>query len=296
MSDAALIRTCTVCAHCAINLGQVDGVVPGSARCTRGHSGFPSLDAGHVDLFRLTQVALDCPGFDLIPAIPFLRERNTRSNLKGMRFGRWTVVGLSPTRGWPTWVCVCDCGKSKELKAERIKRRESRSCGCLQRELTSKRSVRQTDPLWDRERRIHQGMRQRCSNPNNKWYHRYGGRGIKVCDRWLESAQNFFDDMGHAPEGFELDRIDNDGNYEPLNCRWASRSQQMRNTGVNRRLTHGGQTLLMSEWAEILGVSLSTLKSRVRIGWSDERVVTTPAGPQGKKPCRSGAQGASVSA
>lgn len=136
---------------------------------------------------------------------------------------------------------------------------------------------------WDRERNIYSFMRQRCLNPKRKDYPHYGGRDIRICDRWLASVQNFLDDMGHAPPGLELERINNDGNYEPANCRWASRAEQRLNTRRSRRLTHNGKTMCAVEWAAAIGIGISTIKGRIRKGWSDERIITTPVGRQGSK-------------
>ena len=111
--------------------------------------------------------------------------------------------------------------------------------------------------------RIWIAMRSRCTNPNNAGFHKYGGRGIKVCARW-QSFENFFADMGERPEGMTLEREDNDGNYEPTNCRWATPAEQSRNTRRNRMLTYAGETLCMADWAERRGVGWDTLYHRLR--------------------------------
>lgn len=120
-------------------------------------------------------------------------------------------------------------------------------------------------------------MWMRCSNPNVKQYQWYGARGIKVCDRWKD-FKNFYADMGNRPEGLTLDRIDNDGDYEPSNCRWATQQEQQRNRRDNVWLTLNGQTLTLTEWGRQLGISKVTLCARLtRYGWSVERALTTPA-------------------
>ena len=118
-------------------------------------------------------------------------------------------------------------------------------------------------------------MRQRCLNPKNMNYHRYGGRGITVCDRWAD-FQNFIDDMGERPEGLQLERIDNNQGYEPGNCRWATRSEQVRNRECNRTLEWRGKSQTMVEWAEELGMSSRTLAARLRDGWTVERALSRP--------------------
>jgi hypothetical protein len=120
-------------------------------------------------------------------------------------------------------------------------------------------------------------MRKRCTDLAHDNYALYGGRGIKVCDQWLGSFENFLADMGERPEGKFLERIDNNGNYEPSNCRWATRSEQARNRRTNHLITHNGVTQPLVAWAEQVGISRLTLRSRLREGWSTERALTEPA-------------------
>jgi hypothetical protein len=128
-------------------------------------------------------------------------------------------------------------------------------------------------------------MVHRCSSPNDKDYANYGGRGIAVCDRWMELGGqgflNFVADMGATYEpGLTLDRIDTNGNYEPGNCRWATPSQQTRGRRNTRRLTFRGETKPIAEWCEELGVSYSAVKYRLSRGWSVERALTSPVHPR----------------
>ena len=121
-------------------------------------------------------------------------------------------------------------------------------------------------------------MLTRCTNVNDEHYELWGGRGIKVCDRWRTSFKNFYADMGDRPEGLSLDRIDNDGDYEPSNCRWATQKQQQNNRRNNTSLAFNGLTATMSDWADRLGISKVTLCARLtRYGWSVERALSTPA-------------------
>lgn len=118
-------------------------------------------------------------------------------------------------------------------------------------------------------------MRQRCHNPNSNSYGNYGGRGIVVCERWLSSFENFLADMGERPEGKTLDRYpDNDGNYEPGNCRWATNAEQKRNTRRTKMITFNGKTLCMRDWAALVGVSESQFWKRINKGWPLERALT----------------------
>lgn len=117
-------------------------------------------------------------------------------------------------------------------------------------------------------------MMQRCTNSRAASYHRYGGRGISVCERWTKFA-NFLVDMGERPDGSSLDRIDPNGNYEPANCRWASRQQQQRNRNDNRTYTWRGETLVLQEWAARTGFTYEVLRARHRAKWSAEAALTT---------------------
>ncbi len=121
---------------------------------------------------------------------------------------------------------------------------------------------------------VWRSMKDRCLNPNSANFHRYGGRGIKVCVRWMTFA-NFLADMGERPKGTTLDREDNDRDYEPGNCRWVTRKTNSRNRSDNRKLTHNGVTRTLAEWVEITGHSLATLQGRVAMGWTDEQILTT---------------------
>jgi len=121
-------------------------------------------------------------------------------------------------------------------------------------------------------------MLERCYRPSAAKYPQYGGRGVTVCDSWRKSFANFFADMGRAPTSrHEVDRRDNEGNYEPGNCRWATRKEQCRNKRTNRVLDHGGHRKTMAEWAEITGFPSSIIHERItRLGWSIEEALTIP--------------------
>lgn len=121
-------------------------------------------------------------------------------------------------------------------------------------------------------------MRRRCMDKNAPYWKYYGGKGIKICERW-SSFTAFFEDMGRCPDGFTLDRVDSSKDYEKSNCRWATQKQQMRNTSWNRMIEHNGQTKCLSEWAADLGLQVPTLSARLnRLKWSIEKAFSTPAG------------------
>ncbi len=119
------------------------------------------------------------------------------------------------------------------------------------------------------------GMIQRCRDPNAQDWDRYGGRGIKVCERW-QSFENFLADMGVRPDGMSVERDDNDGDYTPDNCRWATRSEQQRNRRSNVLLTYNGETLCVAEWAIRTGINRMTLHTRINRDWPVERILTAP--------------------
>ena len=159
-------------------------------------------------------------------------------DISGMRSGRLVAKQYieSNKNGSAKWLCVCDCGTEKVIFAQSIKYGKSLSCGCLLRirKATAKHGLSST-----KQYKAWAGIIQRCTNPKNHKWHRYGGRGITVCDRW-RTYDNFLSDMGERPAGLSVDRIDNDGNYEPANCRWSTPKEQSNNTSFNvKKGNHG---------------------------------------------------------
>jgi len=194
----------------------------------------------------------------------------------GRKFGRWTVVGDGGrnNRSQKHWMCECECGNAKRVVEHRLKSGESKSCGCLRSEITSQR-VKQHGMRHTKVYSAWESLRARCNNPRNNRWALYGGRGINVCDRWDNSFENFFEDMGDLPfPKAQIDRIDTDGNYEPGNCRWASPTENARNRRNNVVLIHDGQTMCVAEWAEKLSVSPFLIYSRINNGWPVERALT----------------------
>lgn len=208
----------------------------------------------------------------------------------GMRFKRLVVV--SPGEPYPDgskrWNCACDCGQMKLVMGSHLSRGKIVSCGCLARELHTTHGATSAVNGDDELRRMHRAwiqMRQRCQNPRSHKYADYGGRGISVCDRWSDFA-NFVADMGRPPPGkATIDRIDNLGNYEPGNCRWASRAMQQRNRRNTRWVLINGEKVSFRDACDRLGQDHFLAQSRISRGWSVERAVFTPR-PSAKKPRR----------
>lgn len=187
-------------------------------------------------------------------------------DILGQTFERLTAIEYI---GEGKWLCQCSCGKQSVSSVTKLQSGKVKSCGCYSRNRATKHGM-----CNNRLYRTWTAMRDRCRNPNNGSYHNYGGRGIRVCDRW-DSFSNFVADMGVRPKGFDIDRIDNDGDYSPENCRWVKRSDNLRNTRITRKLTHQGKTQPLRVWAEEYGLSYSTLKNRIDRGWDAETALTS---------------------
>lgn len=198
-------------------------------------------------------------------------------DLTGKRFGRLVVLGVSTVRLYGkqlAWDCQCDCGTMKPVITALLKAGHTKSCGCLKREC--KPPVVRTHGMSHYSGiKVWEGMIRRCTNPNDKDFSRYGGRGIRVCELWLD-VRNFAKDMGEKPQGCSLDRIDPNGDYCPQNCRWATPAQQGANKRNNRMIAHDGQVLHMSEWCRRLNVNPSTVLNRLKSGMDPSLALTLP--------------------
>lgn len=198
-------------------------------------------------------------------------------DISNQRFGK--LVAIKPIQGGRRvrWLCRCDCGRETVVLGTMLRFGNTKSCGCrrtdvlVERNTTHGLSKTRTYKTWKR-------MISRCCNTGNKDYARYGGRGISVCARWRKSFVNFLADMGHAPPKLEIDRIDNDGDYTPKNCRWATRAQQIHNSSKCRNITHNGKTMTVGEWTKLLGVHQNLLHKRLYRGWTIAETIDTPAG------------------
>lgn len=174
------------------------------------------------------------------------------------------------------WWFRCDCGTIKSIRATHVTAKAIRSCGCLNREAATARRLihgQSHTALY----LVWQMIISRCENPTVVGYDNYGGRGIRICDQWRDSFETFSKDIGLRPTPYHsIDRINTDGNYEPGNCRWATRAEQARNTRRNHNITWDGQTLCLVDWAKKLGIKRETLARRFDNGWSVARAMTTP--------------------
>ena len=197
----------------------------------------------------------------------------------GQKFGRLTVVSfLGRVKSHAKYDCLCDCGNHIIVDRQGLRRSYTRSCGCLHRDATIKRSTRHGMYRTPEYESWH-SMIQRCHTPTCTAYPLYGGRGIRVCKRWRDSFKNFYADMGPRPFSTSLDRIDNNGNYCPGNCRWATHKEQCNNTRRNRKITHDGQTLSITQWEVQLGFSRNTIFGRLALGWAIHDALTKPVLP-----------------
>jgi hypothetical protein len=198
-----------------------------------------------------------------------------KRDLVGKRYERLTVIRESGRyRKQVLWECRCDCGAVIHTTSNHLNRGNTKSCGCLKRELLGNR--RRTHGLCRSPEYVSWcAMKHRCNNPENQDWEHYGGRGIKVCKRWEKSFRSFLADMGPQPPGQNtIERVNSDKDYKPSNCRWASQKEQTRNKRTTKRIEHNGETLTVGEWAERLGLSYSVLQSRIVRGWPIQLALT----------------------
>lgn len=201
---------------------------------------------------------------------------NRIKDLSGRRFGRLVAVNLGERNKHSlTWDCVCDCGTLKNVAAGHLRSGRIRSCGCLRSEKSSER-LKMHGLSKTKGHQVWWNMLQRCDNPKVFHFDSYGGRGIKVCDRWYD-VEKFIEDMGQPPEGYEIDRIDTNGDYTKSNCRWATRKENLTNKRNTVFVEYNGERKALSLWAEQLGIHRGTLQHRLFVkGWSPEKAFETP--------------------
>ena len=193
-------------------------------------------------------------------------------DLTGQRFGRLLVLNEAErTKNGVKWNCRCDCGRDLIVYSGNLRMGYTKSCGCMAHEknlLKRKTHGKSNSRLY----RIWRGIKSRCSDKASE---NYGGRGITVCEEWNKSFEAFCEwSMANGySENLSIDRINNDGNYEPSNCRWVNNETQANNTRKNRKITINGETHTAREWDKIMGHPLGTISQRLHIGWPEERAV-----------------------
>lgn len=192
-------------------------------------------------------------------------------DLTGEKYGRLAVLNIAykaPDRVY-FWNCLCDCGKYCIIRGSTLRKSNgTKSCGCLHKEAVS--LIKRKHGLSKNttaEYRAWKAMKKRCYNKSYVYYNEYGGRGIKVCDRWLNSFENFLEDMGKRPSNkHSLDRYPNvNGDYEPENCRWATQKQQCSNKRNNKWYEYNGQKMILSDWAIIFNAYPSNISKMLKI-------------------------------
>lgn len=206
-----------------------------------------------------------------------LTDKSPRNSLVGERFGRLMVIAVAgytlPPCGKAEWyyVCNCDCGTTKTISAQNLRKGDARSCRCLAREEASVRSKthgmshKPTYGSWA-------SMWQRCSNEKHKAFENYGGNGVQVCDHWSDFS-NFLADMGVRPAGTSLDRIDGTKGYEKSNCRWATPAEQSANRRNSIRVLYHGREMCFAHAVRAAGLDITVAKQRRWRGWPVERII-----------------------
>ena len=202
-------------------------------------------------------------------------------DLTGQKIGKLTVLQRveNTKQGQTRWLCQCDCGEQTIVHGQNLRYGKTQSCGCNRRIAP----VIAHTTHGGRHTRIYKkwvAIKSRCYNEKATGYKYYGGRGITMCDRWRDSFEAFYEDVSTLPhfeeEGYSLDRVNNDGNYEPNNVRWASVEEQQNNKRSNHLLTYGEQTQTIAQWAKEIGCDQRTLCNRLWRGWSVEKALFTP--------------------
>lgn len=205
-----------------------------------------------------------------------------RQDLTGNKYGRLTVQGFAKPSKDVFWKCLCDCGKSTIVRGASLRNGNTKSCGCLKKENPIKAMTaakmkhghtvgKKNSPEYG----VWLAMRRRCYSPKHQAYPWYGGRGIKVCDRWKNNFSAFLADMGPRPTNLEIDRINYDGDYSPTNCHWVGRLEQARNRRNTIAVTINHVTRSLKEWAQISGLSYKLLHMRYKTRrWNVDRLLS----------------------
>lgn len=195
-------------------------------------------------------------------------------DLTNKTFGRLTVKSYSRKNGRAYWCCVCECGNIVEVRSDRLTTGETKSCGCLQKDNHYSKHGMTGTRLYE----IWAGIKRRCYNKNYKRYKDYGQRGIKMCDEWKDDFMEFYKwaiDNGYN-DTLTIDRVNNDKNYEPNNCKWSTPKQQVRNRRNTKCITYNQETKPLAEWCEIYQINYNVVYNRIyNCGWSIKKALTS---------------------
>jgi len=216
-----------------------------------------------------------------------LRRGSTKScgcigceNLIGKKFCRLSVISKygSNKHKKIVYECLCECGNKTKIIGSRLKNGHTKSCGCLHLENIKNGTNTRHGLSNHKLNNVWNSIKDRCFNKNNKDYKHYGGRGIIMCDEWKNDFKKFYDwaILNGYKKGLSIDRIDNNGNYTPENCRLVTQKEQVRNTRINRKIEYNGDKKLIIEWCEELNLKLSVITNRIYRGWSVEKTFETP--------------------
>lgn len=210
--------------------------------------------------------------------------KKTRSRIKiGEKFGRLEVLSYSHNKQKHSyWLCRCVCGNEKAIRYDVLRSGNAVSCGCYRKEVLLDYYEKNTTHGKSKSRtyKVYQGMIQRCQNANDQNYYNYGGRGIRVCESWLESFEFFYKDMGEPPtDKHQIDRIDNNGDYSPENCRWVTPKENTRNRRTCKIIEYNGQKKCLTDWSTTLDIPKSTLSRRLKTMSMQDAVLSSKPRP-----------------
>lgn len=191
----------------------------------------------------------------------------------GKKYNMLTVLlDVGYSHGQQSYLCECDCGNKKVITGQRIRNEETKSCGCLSKNLTKVRN-RKHGKTGTAIYRTWSNIKNRCRNTNHRNYKDYGGRGVDMCDAWFNSFEQFYKDVGDIPEGMSLDRINNDKGYFKENCRWATKAEQSKNRRNSIIMKHKDITMCLKDWARKLNKPYSSMKVLAKRGLSIEQII-----------------------
>jgi hypothetical protein len=210
--------------------------------------------------------------------IPTHKQFNNLLTIPPTKINRLTIIGFAGRTTNKTiryyWLCECECGNEKVILDYNITKGHTKSCGCLHNSPTHCFTHKMTQTP---EYSAWKGIKRRCYNQKFKHYNNYGGRGILVCDRWLECFENFYEDMGDRPsKEYSIERRDNDGNYCPENCYWATKKEQSNNKRSNRFIEFNNERLTVDQFSEKYQINNWIVRKRLNKGWDIQKIIYTP--------------------